>query len=209
MSCADWSDGRKDIHAGTNLIQNVIPFEFTSYIPTCPNHFQILRLSSADKQTFGQYLKKRRLEHNLLAKDLARKLGCHKDTIWRWEGDLETPRLRSLRKLHKMIHFSDSILKEVFIQTHPQISPYKEYLFNLEAIKTRLLGIFSGSRIFDPGFSNIFLIWRLSHLMTVSEFAHKLGFDPCSIMSWERGEHMPQLSTMVTLKRILAGPMSI
>ncbi len=213
-AAADSRTSRVDIHAATNPIHR---FKYTTILPTFKNHAKVLQFCPDEPQTFGQYLKKIRLGKHLFAKDLGLQIGCDKNTVWLWERDIEIPKLTYLRALHKIIGFPANILQDAIVRTHPQVASFKSLLFNFEIIHRRLNSALSGKEVNDPparsfrreaagraSFPKLFLVWRLSHLFTGREFAKMLDCDPCSITSWETGEHQPQLPAILKLRAILA-----
>ncbi|MCA9395083.1 MAG: helix-turn-helix transcriptional regulator [Candidatus Omnitrophica bacterium] len=70
-----------------------------------PLKFQLSQLYQASyrcseqPQTLGQYIRKARVEANLLAKDLARILNCHRTSVLNWENDRTAPTEENLLQL--------------------------------------------------------------------------------------------------------------
>ena len=79
-----------------------------------PLKFQMSRLYQAryhcpeQPQTLGQHIRKARVEANLLAKDLARILNCHRTSVLNWENGRTAPTEENLIQLKEIF----PVLKE-------------------------------------------------------------------------------------------------
>jgi transcriptional regulator with XRE-family HTH domain len=86
------------------------------------------RISRYRANTFGQYIRKRRLEHNLLQKDLAEVMGLNcPDTIKNWENDYTKPSRNYIKKLMKALDIQPQELihfKETFAEYEYQLIQY-------------------------------------------------------------------------------------
>jgi transcriptional regulator with XRE-family HTH domain len=106
-------------------------------------------------KTTGDHLKKRRLELNMLQKEVAQRFGITVCTVRNWERNRSNP---SLIFIPKIIQFLGYV---------PYDTSEQDFGKKIAA-KRRLLG------------------WNQK------ELAHRVGVDPCTIHSWEKGEHKPR-----------------
>jgi len=66
-------------------------------------------------ETLGEHLRKRRLDLGLLQKEVAQRLGVHKDTICNWETNRTSPPLRYLPRIIQFLgHVPHYITPETF-----------------------------------------------------------------------------------------------
>jgi transcriptional regulator with XRE-family HTH domain len=114
-------------------------------------------------KTTGDHLKKRRLELNMLQKELAERLGTTICTVRNWEKNRSSP---SLIFIPKIIQFLG------YVPYDAQTQDFGKKI----AARRRFLGL------------------------RQKDLARKIGVDPCTIRSWEKGEHEPSKP----LLRILA-----
>ena len=56
-------------------------------------------------ETWGDHLRKRRLDLNLLQKEVARRLGVDQATVWNWERNRYPPRFRYLPKIIEFLGY--------------------------------------------------------------------------------------------------------
>jgi DNA-binding XRE family transcriptional regulator len=56
-------------------------------------------------ETWGDHLKKRRLDLGLLQKDVARIIGADKTSVFNWENNLMAPSLRFIPKLIEFLGY--------------------------------------------------------------------------------------------------------
>ena len=60
----------------------------------------------------GQFLRKLRLEKGLEQRELARRLGVHRNTVYEWENDRKGPSRKSIEKLAKFFKIGSKILED-------------------------------------------------------------------------------------------------
>ncbi|MCB9719794.1 MAG: helix-turn-helix transcriptional regulator [Candidatus Omnitrophica bacterium] len=105
------------LHTDGNQKQKVSDKAFKLCI-RIPLKFQLSRLYQAryhcpeQPQTLGQHIRRARVKANLLAKDLARMLNCHRTSVLNWENDRTAPTEENLLQL-----------KEIFPDLRGQVIP--------------------------------------------------------------------------------------
>ena len=75
------------------------------------------RLSAAypkELKTIGDHMRKRRLDLNLMQKDVAEGLGVSECSIWNWENNRNMPQLRYINKIKDFLN--NPKIKELFIK---------------------------------------------------------------------------------------------
>lgn len=89
-------------------------------------------------ETLGQFIRKGRLEQGLLAKELAKQIGCDENSLIQWEKDYRFPELRHLRKLHAYFNIPAPFIREAVINRSYVSQEEKPLLFEFESLIERL-----------------------------------------------------------------------
>jgi transcriptional regulator with XRE-family HTH domain len=115
--------------------------------------------------TFGNYLRKVRLDLGLYQKDLAEMAGFDEMTICSWERSLEFPRRYSLVK--KLCGVLDIDYEQMLVKYHPLW------------------------REFAQGFASELLRGRIRLGITQEDMAKLAGLDPTTLSRWENSPELP------------------
>jgi len=125
-------------------------------------------------KTFGQYLRKYRLDEELQLKDLADRIGCTDSILILWEKDRVTPVLSHIKKLHEKYEIPRNLLREVIAKKFNLSEKEKGMLFEKDKILHEL----------EKGgnFGKAMKAYRLSTFETSKAIAVNLGIDPSTIL---------------------------
>jgi len=74
-------------------------------------------ISKYPSKTFGQFIRRLRVEKGLEQRELARKIRVHKNTIYEWENDRKNPSRMSKRRLAKFFRTSVKRLEDFKIES--------------------------------------------------------------------------------------------
>ena len=65
--------------------------------------FRVSRYALINTSTFGGWLRQRRLEMGLMQKELAKKIGVSKSSVYEWENGRKKPLKKNLERIYDVL----------------------------------------------------------------------------------------------------------
>lgn len=68
-----------------------------------PPHWKLNQQAPANPKTIGEKIKKHRLDHHWLQRDVAKKIGISSTSVSNWERGITSPSRRKTKKIHEFL----------------------------------------------------------------------------------------------------------
>jgi transcriptional regulator with XRE-family HTH domain len=153
--------------------------------------------------TLGDQIRSRRLDLNLLQKQVADQIGVHELTITNWEGNATVPEVRYIPAITQFLGYNPlpaaSSLPERLATTRKVLGlSQRKMAAKLGVDPATLMGWEAGRH--QPTGKSLDLIWRV---LSQRKMAEKLDVDPAILMGWEAGRHQPIGKSLDLIWRVL------
>jgi transcriptional regulator with XRE-family HTH domain len=160
----------------------------------------------SNPKTFGEYIRKTRLDRKMTARELAELVGCSKNILLDWEKDRRVPRLMHLKRLYEVLGVPHEFLREVITKSYSLSDKERDMLFRFDLIQENLNGcmepIYNKDKKNFLQFDSLLRILRLCLFMTHREFAKILGVYPSTVLDWQNGRNRLTKSSLNIIRRV-------
>lgn len=175
-------------------------------LPFCHLHLQRRRPAgdAYPKQirTLGDAIRKRRLDLELLQREVADRLGCDVMTIVNWEKNHTSPRITHLERVVEFLGY-DPLASGALEREDEQLQAAAGGAFDPRQSDTAGA---EEKRTRKPSWAERLVCFRRVRGLTQKRFATEvLKVDPSTLAKWERGEREPKGAFLKRVEAILCG----
>ena len=96
-------------HKNSLIVEIEIPFQ----IPLKSRLYKHRYTYSENPQTFGEAIRKARVDADMLAKELGEALGCHRTSVLNWENGVYLPTEENIQRLQTILKLPEDLLPAI------------------------------------------------------------------------------------------------